>query len=182
MEYKYFKGDLEKEPLKKLNDNWLETRKSRNESLQKVVDTIPFYDGWAGGEDYICGIVCDKNNPLFETIKHDASYKIKPLNDNKKEFIVSPDKRYKKGKELASKIDEIRKILKKHSCFRDFMLRELKLPSSTLGRATAYFSSIGVVNKTLLLEIPFVDGKQPSSIPDFLTEIKESEFLAIQGK
>ena len=66
------------------------------------------------------------------------------------------------------------------------MLRKLKLTCLVLGARTGYVSVCGVASDHFIVLIPeksedFGGNKFPE-IPDYLTEIKQSEFLALQGK
>ncbi|MFP4733747.1 DUF5420 family protein, partial [Pasteurella multocida] len=68
----------------------------------------------------IFGIACTINNPEFEKIKDDNSYKIEKINNER--VKITGDGRTKVGKALNAKIQDIRELLKKHPSFNNFML------------------------------------------------------------
>lgn len=183
-EYRYFKCDLEIEPIKSLDKQWRNERKKRNEQLNAIFDTIPFFDGWNGSESQIWGIICKVSNPEFDKIKSDNTYKIEKF-DNERVSITG-NKRTKAGKAFNAQIQGIRDILQKYPCFNDFMLRKLKLNCWVFGDRTAYVAVCGIASGCLILSIPVktegYGGDEFPTIPEYLTEIKQSEFLALQGK
>lgn len=183
-EYRYFKCDLEIEPIKSLDKQWRNERKKRNEQLNAIFDTIPFFDGWKGSESQIWGIICKVSNPEFDKIKSDNTYKIEKF-DNERVSITG-NKRTKAGKAFNAQIQGIRDILQKYPCFNDFMLRKLKLNCWVLGDRTAYVAVCGIASGCFILSIPVktegYGGDEFPTIPEYLTEIKQSEFLALQGK
>lgn len=183
-EFRYFKCELEIEPIKLLEKQWRSQREDRNKKLDAIFDTIPFFDGWHGSEERIYGIVCDMSNSEFEKVKTDNTYKIERI-DNEK-VCITGNKRTKAGKAFNAKIQEIRDILEKYPGFNNFMLSKLKLNCWVLGQRMGYVSVCGIANGCFILSIPVKSegygGDEFPEIPDFLTEIKQSEFLAIQGK
>ena len=183
-EFRYFKCELEIEPIKSLDKQWRNKRKERNEQLNAIFDTIPFFDGWQGSESQIWGIVCKVNNPEFDKVKSDNTYKITKI-DNER-VCVTGNKRTKAGKAFNAQIQGIRDILQKYPSFNDFMLRKLKLNCWVLGDRTAYVAVCGIANGCFILSIPVKSdgygGDEFPTIPEYLTEIKQSEFLAMQGK
>ncbi|KGQ56594.1 Uncharacterised protein [Gallibacterium anatis] len=185
MEYRYFKGNLNAEPLKTLNEDWLKRFKERNKKLKAIFDTMPFYDGWYGGEEFISGIVCDSDNPHLEQLKQTKGYKL-TLCDSQDRYIVRPDKRYKIGKELDKALCNVYQILLEYPPFGKFITKQLGINRMVLDGRSGYLSSAGVCKKVLLVCIPVkgqgCSGDDFPAVPDSLTEIKESEFLAIQGK
>ena len=99
---------------------------------------------------------------------------------------ITGNNRTKAGKAFNAKIQTIRQILTEYPSFNDFMLRKLKLACWVLGARTGYVSVCGVANGYFIASIPeksedFGGDKFPA-IPEYLTEIKQSEFLALQGK
>ncbi|MCK3654889.1 hypothetical protein A4G19_03635 [Pasteurellaceae bacterium Macca] len=184
MYFRFFKGDLTQEPLKSLEANWRELREERDKLLQVIFNDIPFNDGWVGSEESIFGIVVNADNPELETLKTIKGYKIEPY---KERFKITADKRYKAGKVLDKMIKAIREILHKHPSFSRYAIKQLGLDCWIFtNEGRAFFSVCGVENSVFLVEIPQKEqgdkGDEFPQIPDYLTEIKESEFLALQGK
>lgn len=100
--------------------------------------------------------------------------------------VINGNGRTKAGKEFNAKIQSVRDILNQYPSFNDFMLRKLKLTCWVLGARTGYVSACGVASDHFIVSIPeksedFGGDKFPA-IPEYLTEIKQSEFLALQGK
>ena len=66
------------------------------------------------------------------------------------------------------------------------MLRKLKLTCWVLGARTGYVSVCGVASDHFIVSIPVKSdgfgGDAFPVIPECLQEIKQSEFLALQGK
>ena len=183
-EFRYFKCALNVEPVKSLYQQWHIDREQRNKELNVIFDTIPFYEFWRGSENGISGIVCHVDNPEFEKIKEDKTYKFEMLAGWK--VNITGNNRTKAGKAFNAKIQTIRQILTEYPSFNDFMLRKLKLACWVLGARTGYVSVCGVANGYFIASIPeksedFGGDKFPA-IPEYLTEIKQSEFLALQGK
>ncbi|HDR0998465.1 hypothetical protein SAMN05421675_0202 [Pasteurella multocida] len=181
---RYFKCLIDIEPIKSLNEQWFNDRKKRNNELKAIFDTIPFYECWHGDENSIYGIVYNRNNPEFEKIKDDNSYKIEKITNER--VKITGNGRTKQGKELNAKIKKIRSILQKYPSFNNFILNELNLHCWVLGGRVGYRAVCGVVDNHFLVSIPVkteeFGGDEFPNIPDFLTEIKHSEFLAIQGE
>ncbi|QLB15858.1 hypothetical protein A6B39_10565 [Mannheimia granulomatis] len=183
-EFRYFKCLIEVEPIKSLYAQWRNEREKRNEELDAIFNTISFYEFWHGDEKRIFGIVCNADNPEFEKVKTDNTYKIEKLNDGK--VCITGNKRTKAGKAFNAKIQEIRGILQKYPSFNDFMLRNLKLNCWVLGQRMAHLSTCGITSNHFIASIPVksegYDGDGFPLIPEYLTEIKQSEFLMLQGK
>ncbi|AUI65186.1 MULTISPECIES: DUF5420 family protein [Glaesserella] len=183
MEFKFYKGDLTQEPLKTIHKSWLDSRKKRNEKLKVIFDTIPFYDAWFGSETSIWGIVCNDDNHALKEVKETKGYKVEVINGK---TVIKPDKRYKSGKELDKKLTACWHILQESPDFSRYSLKELGLYTIVHKIDRAYFSVSGICNEFYLTKIPVrnaeCDGDEFPEIPPFLTEIKESEFLALQGK
>ncbi|QOF67320.1 DUF5420 family protein [Actinobacillus sp. GY-402] len=183
-EFRYFKCSLDVEPIKSLKKEWDDLREERDKKLDAIFDTIPFYEFWRGSDNRIFGIVCNANNPEFVKIKNDKTYKIEKINDEK--FCITGNKRTKTGKAFNAKIQEVGGILQKYPSFNDFMLSKLKLNCWVLGDRMAYLSVCGTANNHFILSIPVKSeeygGDEFPEIPEFLIEIKQSEFLLIQGK
>lgn len=184
--FRFFKGDATQEPLKSIVNSWKQSRKERNEKLKPIFAEMPFYDRWYGSETAIYGIVCNANNPALEQAKQEAGYKIERVKEDK--YLIKPNKRYKKGKELDQAIRQIREILATSPDFSHYSLEQLNLLITVGDYAIRQvsFSSAGMKGDVYLAQIPYKQkgnwGDEFPTIPDFLTEIKESEFLAIQGK
>lgn len=183
MQYRFFKGDITQGALKKINDDWYKSREERNKKLEAIFATIPFYNHWYGSETSILGIVCENNNPALEAVKADKGYKLEKKGDK---WIIKPDKRYKSGKELNRKLEQIWGILKDYPDFSKFSLKQLKMTRMVEFGNKLYFSVAGVSNDIFIAQIPVKKGSCDCNdfpeIADCLTEIKESEFLAIQGR
>lgn len=182
--FRYFKCKLDVEPIKSLDEQWRKDRKTRDKKLDAIFDTIPFYEGWRGSDRDIFGIVCSLDNPEYAKIKEDKTYKFEIV-ENKK-VVITGNRRTKAGKAFYAKIQSVRDILNQYPRFNDFMLRKLKLTCWVFGVSTCYVSVCGVANDYFIASIPeksedFSGDKFPE-IPEYLTEIKQSEFLALQGK
>ncbi|EHK89843.1 DUF5420 family protein [Aggregatibacter actinomycetemcomitans] len=184
LEFRYFKCAFDVEPIKSLYQQFRKERQQRNKQLKAIFSTIPFYECWSGSESAIYGIVCSENNPEFEKIKEDKTYKFEIV-ENKK-IVITGNARTKAGKAFNAKIQEIRNILNEYPSFNDFMLRKLKLTCLVLGERAGYVSVCGVVSDHFIVSIPVkseeLDGDDFPVIPDYLLEIKQSEFLMLQGK
>lgn len=182
--FRYFKCALSVEPIKSLNEQWRKDREVRDKKLDAIFDTITFYEGWVGSESSIRGIVCSLDSDEFAKIKEDKTYKFEII-ENKK-VVITGNGRTKAGKAFNAKIQSVRDILNQYPSFNDFMLRKLKLTCWVFGYRTGYVSVCGVANGYFIASIPeksedFGGDKFPE-IPEYLTEIKQSEFLALQGK
>lgn len=183
-EFRYFKCALNVDPVKSLDEKWRSEREQRDEKLEAIFATIPFYDGWRGDENSIWGIVCGLDNPEFAKIKEDKTYKFEMLPGEK--VNITGNNRTKAGKAFNAKIQELRNILNQYPSFNDFMLRKLKLTCWVLGARTGYVSVCGVASDHFIVSIPVKSegfgGDEFPAIPECLTEIKQSEFLMLQGK
>lgn len=182
--FRYFKCKLDVEPIKSLDEQWRKDREIRDEKLVAIFATIPFYECWRGDENSIWGIACDLDNPEFSKIKEDKTYKFEIV-ENKK-VVITGNCRTKAGKAFNAKIQSVRDILNQYPSFNDFMLRKLKLTCWVFGARTGYVSVCGVAGDHFIVSIPeksdgFGGDKFPE-IPEYLIEIKQSEFLALQGK
>ena len=182
--FRYFKCKLDVEPIKSLYEKWLKDRAVRYKKLYAIFDTIPFYEGWSGSESNIRGIVCSLDNPEYAKIKEDKTYKFEMVENEK--VVITGNGRTKAGKEFNAKIQSVRDILNQYPSFNDFMLRKLKLTCWVLGARTGYVSVCGVASDHFIVSIPVKSegfgGDDFPAIPEYLTEIKQSEFLALQGK
>ena len=183
-EFRYFKCALNVEPVKSLDQKWRSEGEQRDEKLDAIFATIPFYECWLGDKNSIWGIVCDLDNPEFAKIKEDKTYKFEILAGEK--VNITGNKRTKAGKAFNAKIQAIRQILMTYQSFNDFMLRKLKLACWVLGERTGYVSVCGVASGHFIVSIPVKSegfgGDDFPVIPECLTEIKQSEFLMLQGK
>lgn len=182
--FRYFKCALSVEPIKSLDEQWRKDRKVRDEKLDAIFDTIPFYECWRGSERNIFGIVCSLDSDEFAEIKEDKTYKFEMVENEK--VVITGNGRTKAGKEFNDKIQSVRDILNQYPSFNDFMLRKLKLTCWVFGARTCYVSVCGVASDHFIVSIPVKSdgfgGDKFPAIPDYLTEIKQSEFLALQGK
>lgn len=182
--FRYFKCALSVEPIKSLDEQWRKDRKVRDEKLDAIFDTIPFYECWRGSERNIFGIVCSLDSDEFAEIKEDKTYKFEMVENGK--VVITGNGRTKAGKEFNDKIQRVRDILNQYQSFNDFMLRKLKLTCLVFGERTCYVSVCGVASDHFIVSIPVKSdgfgGNKFPAIPDYLTEIKQSEFLALQGK
>ena len=183
-EFRYFKCALSVEPIKSLDEQWRKDREVRDKKLDAIFDTIPFYECWRGSERNIFGIVCSLDSDEFAKIKDDKTYKFEMLAGEK--VNITGNNRTKAGKAFNAKIQTIRQILTEYPSFNDFMLRKLKLACWVFGERTGYVSVCGVASGHFIVSIPVksegFDGDDFPAIPECLTEIKQSEFLALQGK
>ena len=183
-EFRYFKCELNVEPVKSLDQEWRTAREQRDEKLDAIFDTIPFYEGWRGSERRIRGIVCSDNNPEFEKVKEDKAYRFEKIENQN--VVITGNGRTKAGKAFNAKIQEIQNILNEYPSFNDFMLRKLKLTCWVLGECMGYVSVCSVASDHFIVSIPVKSegfgGDDFPMIPECLTEIKQSEFLALQGE
>lgn len=183
-EFRYFKCSLEVEPIKSLEKRWTSLREERDKKLDDIFNRIPFYEYWRGSEERIFGIVCNVDNPEFEKIKTDKTYKIERI-DNEK-VCITGNNRTKAGKAFNLKIQEVRDILINYPSFNNFMLRELELNCWVFGPRMGYVSVCGIASDYFVVSVPVKSegygGDEFPEVPEFLIEIKQSEFLAMQGK
>ena len=182
--FRYFKCKLDVEPIKSLDEQWRKDREIIDEKLDAIFNTIPFYECWRGSERNIFGIVCGLDNPEYAKIKENKTYKFEMVENEK--VVITGNGRTKAGKAFNAKIQSVRDILNQYPSFNDFMLRKLKLTCWVFGACTGYVSVCGVVSDHFIVSIPeksegFGGDKFPE-IPECLIEIKQSEFLALQGK
>lgn len=182
--FRYFKCALSVEPIKSLYEQWRKDRDVRNKKLNAIFDTIPFFEGWRGSESSIWGIVCSLDSDEYAKIKEDKTYKFEIVENEK--VVITGNGRTKAGKEFNAKIQNVRDILNQYPSFNDFMLKKLKLTYLVIGARTGYVSVCSVASDHFIVSIPeksedFSGDKFPG-IPEYLTEIKQSEFLALQGK
>ena len=93
---------------------------------------------------------------------------------------------YLTGKELSQKLAEISSILQKVPNFSTFALRRLNMNCWVGFGDRLYMAVSGVFGDTFIAKIPVkgegCDCDEFPEVAECLTEIKESEFLAIQGK
>lgn len=183
-EFRYFKCALSVEPIKSLDDQWRKDRELRDKKLDAIFDTIPFYEYWRGSESNIFGIVCSLDSDEFAKIKEDKTYKFEIVENEK--VVITGNGRTKAGKAFNDKIQSVRDILNQYPSFNDFMLRKLKLTCWVLGERIGYVSVCGVASGHFIVSIPVKSegfgGDDFPEIPECLTEIKQSEFLMLQGK
>ncbi|RDE96516.1 hypothetical protein DPW02_09855 [Aggregatibacter aphrophilus] len=183
-EFRYFKCALNVEPVKSLYQQWHIDHEQRNKELDVIFDTIPFYEFWRGSESRIYGIVCSENNPEFEKIKEDKTYKFEMIEGGK--VNITGNNRTKAGKAFNAKIQELRNILNQYPSFNDFMISELALNCWVFASNMAYIAVCGVASDHFIAKIPVKSegfgGDDFPAIPECLTEIKQSEFLMLQGK
>lgn len=183
--YRYFKCSLEVDPIKTLDEDWRQKREERDAKLVPIFDGIPFYEFWSGDEDNIWGIACSKNNPEFLKIAEDKkTYSISTVKNDMK--VIVGNNRSKAGRAFNDTIGNIRDILQKYPSYNKFMLRKLGLNCSVDRNQIQFVSVCGVAENYFLVAIPVKSegfgGKEFPSIPDYLTEIKQSEYLALQGE
>lgn len=183
IKFRFFKGDITQGELKVISDAWYKSREDRDETLKPIFDEMPFYNGWQGSETSIFGIVCKADNPALEKIKTENGYKVSYFKDET--YVIKPDCRYKTGKAFKQTLEKIASILNESPDFSDFVLKKIKMYKMVGGATCVYFSVCGVCQDVFIAKVPVKDkgnfGDELSFIPDYLTEIKESEFLAIQG-
>ncbi|MGF7453290.1 DUF5420 family protein [Pasteurella bettyae] len=183
MQFRFYKGYLNQEPLKTIYQKWLEGREARNKELETIFNTIPFYDGWLGSETSIFGIVCKRDESVLAEVKETKGYKVEIANDK---TVIKPDKRYKVGKELDTKLNQCWQILQRNPDFSKFSLKELGIYIMTPDATNLHFSVAGIAGSDYIAKIPVPNSEHSCDkfpeIPDCLIKIKESEFLALQGK
>lgn len=183
--YRYFKCSLDVDPIKTLDETWRQKREERDAKLVPIFDAIPFYEFWSGNEDNIWGIACHKNNPEFLKIAEDKkTYSISTVKNDMK--VIVGNNRSKAGRAFNETIASIRNILHEYPSYNRFMLRKLGLNCSVDRNQVQFVSVCGVAEDHFLVAIPVKSegfgGKEFPSIPDYLTEIKQSEYLALQGE
>lgn len=183
VQFRFFKGDITQGELKAIGDAWCKSRDDRDEALKPIFDAMPFYNGWQGSETSIWGIVCKADNSALEQIRTERGYKVSYFKDGN--YVVKPDCRYKAGKAFKQTLEKIASILNQSPDFSDFVLKKMGMYKMVGGVTCVYFSVCGVVENVFIAKVPVKGvnnfGDTLSDIPPYLTEIKESEFLAIQG-
>lgn len=182
IKFRYFKGDMTKEPLKTITDAWYKLRAERNKKLTSIFNTISFYESWLGDETSIFGIVCSYDNPAHDEAVLTKGYRTE---DYKGKCVVKPDRRYKVGKDFDKKLQAIRQILNEAPDFSKYSLKELNMYCVVGNFSRIYFSVSGIQDDIYIAKIPFKTqgnfGDKFPEIHECLIEIKESEFLSIQG-
>lgn len=183
--YRYFKCSLNVDPIKTLDEDWLQKREERDAKLEPILNSIPFYEYWSGDENNIWGIACSKDNPEFLKIAEDTkTYSISTIKNNMK--VIVGNNRSKSGRAFNETIKGIAEILQSYPSYNRFMLRKLGLNCSVDRNQVQFVSVCGVAENYFLVAIPVKSegfgGKEFPSIPDYLTEIKQSEYLALQGE
>lgn len=98
---------------------------------------------------------------------------------HQKMFTIKPDRRTKKGKQYLLKVKGL-----EHKAFNTFAMKKMELPrymvcSVYAGRPVLVFATCGYVGDTFLYQFPVGDESAGFEKPDWLTEIKKSEFIAI---
>ena len=108
------------------------------------------------------------------------------LDGNVEAWIHKPDRRLKVGKAAAEKLSSVKAFR-----FSDYICKSLKVENMVPGvhaggRAgwALYSSAAGMYNNRIVVKIPFGNnlsggGRSDPVIPDFLREIKKSEFIAL---
>lgn len=190
MQQRFFKGDVTAEPLKSLYEDWKKQQEIRDKKLDAIFDTMPFYNGWYGSQSSVQGIICNEDNPALEQIRQDKGYKITLFNNGKPSektaYVIRPNRRYKSGKVLYEKLCNVYSLLQKYAEFSKFALAKLNMRCWVIDGTNCYIAVCGIFNDTFIASVPVKSegcgGGEFPTIPDCLTEIKESEFLAIQGK
>ncbi len=93
----------------------------------------------------------------------------------------------KAGKKLAAKLEQPGLVFD----VSDHLIKTLKLsrcvagPAATRTGMALYYSVAGWAHDTLLVKIPQSDKENADpmpGVPSWLREVKESEWLAVQGK
>ena len=115
-------------------------------------------------------------------------YKEKPEND---EYLISdglvelegqlcqryiPNKRYRKGKELAQVMKEARCFNYSNYACSYFKVHATEVEGNGYRMGVIYQSVAGVRNENLIFKIPYRDEKTLPAIPDEFIEISEQEF------
>lgn len=98
---------------------------------------------------------------------------------HRKMFTIKPDRRTKKGKEYLLKVRGLN-----HAAFHIYAMKKMELPrymasSVEAGRPALLVATCGYVGDTFLYQFPVGDESSEFEKPDWLTEIKKSEFIAI---
>ena len=105
--FRYFKCALSVEPIKSLDEQWRKDREIRNEKLDAIFNTIPFYECWRGSERNIFGIVCSLDNSEYAKIKEDKTYKFEIVENEKVSSLETAEQRLENLLMLKSKALEI---------------------------------------------------------------------------
>lgn len=191
MEYRFFKGDVTQEPLKSIYADYQVSQQERKDKLDAILEKYPFNNGLISSSGWfyrvVNGVACKTENS--SQVLGIKGFKVTRFDEEL--YQIRPDKRYKKGKELAEDFKKINAIYEEHRDFSPFILKRLNMSyiahdfyhSPTTGRS--YFAVAGICENTLLVKVPMPIDKNDEPFPDVaegLVEIKESEFLAIQGK
>lgn len=198
MKYRYFKGDLTCEPLKSIYQDCKRSQEKRKAEISSFLAKYPFNNGLikTGGLNsiFVEGIAC--NAPLPDEVKSNKGFKIKSFNENC--FIIRANKRYKTGKVLADDLKKLNEIYERYPEFSIAILKSLNFSYRVIDwrnvstEVYCYMSVAGVSNKdetVLLVKTPYPiseqllkNNKPFPAIPACLTEIKESDFLSMQGE
>jgi hypothetical protein len=107
----------------------------------------------------------------------------RPDSDGKHIPTYKPNSRSNNGKELRKRINAVNRL---HTTFSKEVIAALGIDRWCHDGSKVFMSSAGCTDTALLVSIPGSpdDGQSDKfpDIPDFLREVKESEFLAAQGR
>lgn len=188
MKFRYFKGDKSHPVIAEICANAEKLRIQREEKLNNVLQHVPFQDGWASRGDWCCGILCRIDHEVIQQNKLDKGYNVERYDDEY--YLITPNRRYKSGKALDKIMTSISMIQRDHPKLGRLLVGALGIyyrasEYITPTHRTLYTTSGGISGNHVLIMIPCSGEKEGTdfpTIPNCLTEIKHSEFLAIQGE
>lgn len=169
MKYRYFVGN--EEITKQLLDTHEEAHKQIMSRYHELFDYLGDTEGFLsrGGRAI---------SPILKNSIDIKGIECVKINDG---YSLLLNKRYKTGKDLFSKMKEFNKFIDKRIDFSDMATSHLKISSMVVDGYAAYRTSAGFSKEKLFVMIPIDEtGREPfPTIPDSLTEIKKSEFIAL---
>lgn len=172
MKFRFFKGDITQEPLKSIYADYQVSKEERKDKLNAILEKYPFNDGLISRSGWfhriVIGIACKATN--ISQVLGVKGFKVSKFDDEF--YLVKPDKRYKKGKELAEDFKAINEIYEQHRDFSPYILKRLNMfyfasdfsYSPTSGRS--YLAVADIFENTLLVKVPMPIDKNDQPFPD----------------
>lgn len=175
-------------PVKAAVDAALQAKRGMSKRRSEILAQFGTEMYW-GTETRLVGALVPVDGALAEaSIARPAGTRIEDIhyNGDQRYALIVPDKRSKHGKDLAKQIAEFNSsaVSPSEQICRDLGLLVHKIGShrtSPSGMAM-YHSVCGLFGDVLVFNIPFggdSGADQDVQIPDWLVEIKRSEFIAI---
>ncbi len=118
MKFRFFKGDITQEPLKSIYADYQVSKEERKDKLNAILEKYPFNDGLISRSGWfhriVIGIACKATN--ISQVLDVKGFKVGKFNDEF--YLVKPDKRYEKGKNLQKILKQLMKFMRNIVIFR----------------------------------------------------------------